>query len=353
MINIYAFIADLHLGTKLPQMDYLKSLDRFFELIKKHDEECHVIFVLGDLFDHRLTIEESKFAAVFLVNLVCNDCGRDGKQHVPIHFIHGTYSHDNEQYEIYLKILELIEGVEIFYTKTACVNDVNGVSVLYLPQEYGNVDYSNFFNNNYDIIIGHGPMSSHTKNPCPSQQSEIMHSVEQLGSISKICVFGHYHGYTDFGNNVFYAGPWLKWKYGEDEPCVFFMCNDDFKVETTINPFAMKYDTIEINSPEELREALSVEITNPHRFIITCQNEELNDYHSIMNAYKKNQYIKYHIISEDPTNEDIKKISTERSVSHILEPVPALISYINDKYNIDASEEIKDYENKINRDKKD
>ena len=48
-----AFIADIRLGTKLPRMDYLKSLDKFLGLIKEHEEACHAIIVLGGLFDHR------------------------------------------------------------------------------------------------------------------------------------------------------------------------------------------------------------------------------------------------------------------------------------------------------------
>ena len=353
MIKIIAFIGDLHLGVKLPQIDYLKSLDKFLGLIKQHKEECHCIFVVGDLFDHKLTIDEAKFASVFLVNLVYNRCGRNGRQHVPVHFIHGTYTHDNEQYEIFMPILSKLQNTDVFYTKTCCSGSLaNGMSVLYLPQEYGNIDYSKAFSKHYDIIVGHGPISSITKEPCKSTQYEILHSAEQLGDISNICVFGHYHGYTDFGNNVYYTGPWLRWKYGEDEPRVFFMCNDNFEVETTPNEYAMKFETFDIYSTEELRKQISVEINNPHRFIIHCNDNELNEYHAIMNAYKNN-FIKYQIISLGSI--DIKQ-QNEQHIDDIngpiVEPIPALVEYIKDKYDVDVTDEIKDYETKINRDKK-
>lgn len=352
MITIYAFIGDLHLGVKLPQMDYLKSLDKFLGLIKDHKEECHCIFVAGDLFDHKLTIEEAKFAALFLVNLVYNNCGRS-RQHVPVHFIHGTYTHDNEQYEIYLPLLEKLTNGEVFYTKTACsVTLHNGTKVLYLPQEYGSIDYSQAFSQSYDLIVGHGPVSSETKAPCKSTQYEILHSAEQLGRISKLCVFGHYHGYTDFGDNVFYTGPWLRWKYGEDEPRVFFFCNDKFEVETYPNEFALEFDTMHVYSPEELRSEVSKEILNPHRFIIHCKNEELMEYHAIMNAYKKNHFLKYQVITDNDDDIKEKDIEKDISVHPIVEPVPALIEYVKDKYSIDVTEEVKDYESKINRDTK-
>ena len=350
---MYAFIGDLHIGVKLPQLDYLKSLDKFFGLIKEHKEECHCIFVVGDLFDHKLTIEEAKFASLFMVNLVCNNCGRNGRQHVPVHFIHGTYTHDNEQYEIFLPMLEKLPNTEIYYTKTASKGVLhNGKTVLYLPQEYGDIDYSTALSSSYDIIVGHGPVSSLTTAPCKSTQYEILHSAEQLGDISKICVFGHFHGYTDFGNNVYYTGPWLRWKYGEDVPRVFFMCNDNFEVETVPNEFALEFETIQIYSPDELRTEVSKNITNPHRFIIHCKKEELVEYHSIMNAYKKNQFLKYQVITDNDTVDD-EVVVNDISSQPIVEPVPALIEYVKDKYDIDVTEEVKDYETKINRDRPD
>lgn len=350
-----AFIADIHLGTKLPQVDYLKSLDKFLSIIKDHEEPCHAIIVLGDLFDHRLSIDEAKFAALFITNLVCNNCGRNGHQHVPVKFIHGTYTHDYDQYGIYLPILDKIPNTDIFYTNEVCRGTLNnGMKILYLPQQYGDVDYSEALSSEYDIIVGHGPMSSETKQPCKSTQYEILHSVEQLGSISKICVFGHYHNYTNFGNNVFYAGSMLRWMYGEDEQKVFFLCSDNFEVETIPNEFALEYKTVEIDSPEKLRSELSKEINNPHRFIITPNdNTELTEYNAIMNAYKKNPNLKYRVMQcNDNNNDDDNKIVDERIISSntIVEPIPALLSYIKEKYDADVTEEIKDYENKINRD---
>lgn len=351
---MYAFLADIHLGTKLSQMDYLKSLDKFLGILKEHKEECHCIFVCGDLFDHRLSIEEARFASIFLLNLVCNNCGRNGRTNVPVHFIHGTYTHDYEQYEIYMPILSKLDNVEVFYTKETCIGKLhNGSRVLYLPQIYGDFDYGPYMNEKYDIIVGHGPLSSLTKNPCKSTGYEIMHSAESLGNISKICVFGHYHGYTDFGKNVFYAGPLLRWRYGEDEPRKFFICNDNFDVELFDNPFAIEYKTIEIDNPETLRDIISEGITTPHRFIIKTTNEDLQTYHAIMSTNKKNQNLRFNIISErkvDDNNETNDVVNTDNDESlKSIGPIPSLISYISDKYNVDTSKEIQEYEDKINR----
>jgi hypothetical protein len=71
-----------------------------------------------------------------------------------------------------------------------------------------------------------------------------------------------------------------------------------------------------------------------------------------MNAYKKNQFLKYQIISEDDDPEDIA-LPEEHTTKPIVEPIPALIEYVKEKYDMDVSEEVKDYESKINRDKTD
>ena len=349
-----AFIGDLHLcAGKLPREDYVKSLDKFLGIIKNHKEKCHGIMLCGDCFDHKLSVDELEFASAMIVNLACNGCGRDGRVHVPVYFIHGTYTHDYDQYNIFLPLLEKIENVKVYYTDKVC-NAIleNGMKVLFLPQEYGNVDYSEWFSKKYDLIVGHGPVSSETKAPCKSTNYEIMHSAEMLGSISKLCVFGHFHGYTDFGNNVFYTGPWLRWKYGEDIDRVFFICNDNFEVETIPNDIALKYETFTVNSPDELRSMVSNDVKNPQRFIIHCKSDELPEYHGIMNAYKKNQYLKYQIISEDEDVDDMA-LPEEHVTKPIVEPIPALIEYVKDKYNVDVSEEVKDYESRINKDKQD
>ena len=323
----------------------------FLECIKKHKEECHAIFVCGDLFDHRLSIDDAKFASVFLINLVCNFCGRNGKEHVPVYFIHGTYTHDQSQYDIFMPMLEKFPNVKVFYIEKALssVTILDGKKILFLPQEYGDVDYTDLFKDTYDIIVGHGPIASETKNPCKSAKYEIIHSADLLGKISKICVFGHYHGYTDFGNNVYYCGPWLQWKYGEDEKKVFFFCNDSYEVETVENPYAMEFKTIEIETPEMLREYMTNEFTSPHRFIINADHSEMEIYRGIINSNKSNM-VRFQL--EEKMDEDDLCLTVDEVADAQMEavqPLPALIIYIKDKYGLDVEKQLHDYESQINK----
>jgi hypothetical protein len=145
----------------------------------------------------------------------------------------------------------------------------------------------------------------------------------------------------------------LRWKYGEDIDRVFFICNDNFEVKTFPNDIALKYETFEVYSPDELRTMVSKEIKNPQRFIIHCKSDELSEYHGIMNAYKKNEYLKYRILSEDDDVEDMALPDShdEYTEKATTEPIPELINYIRDNYNEDVDKEVKDYESRINKEK--
>lgn len=349
---MYAFIGDLHLGVKLSNEDFMNTLHLFLKTIMEHKEPCHAIFVCGDLFDHRLTIEEAQFASQFIVQLVCNHCGKNGTTNVPVYFIHGTYGHDLNQYEIFLPLLQKMDNVQVFYCKQHGSFELrNGVKVLAIPHENGDIDYTEDFNQSYDLIVGHGVVVSNTKNPCKANGG-IIHSSDQLGGISKLCVFGHYHGFTDFGNGVYYTGPWLRWRYGEDEQRVFFFCNDKFEVETIVNPFAMEFKTIEIHNPEELRDVIASDIHTPHRFVIQSSKEDMNIYRGIILATKQNSNIKYQLTEVEELNDNADIIEEDTNVDHTTQPIPALITYIKDKYDMDASDKLSEYEAILNKEKK-
>ena len=360
------FLSDIHLGVKLPNQDFYTSLAVSFDMFKKeaviHGEDCEAIMICGDLFDHALNIDEMINAVGIIMYLSRNNCGcTDEQPHVPVHIIEGTFSHDRNQMKIFEQFLRVLPNINVWYypTKTK-VTLPSGKRVLMLPQEYGNVDYTNTFNDTYDLIIGHGPMSSTSKSVVASHGNEIMHSVETLSKISKLCVFGHYHEYTDFGNGVYYTGSMLRFRYGEDTDKMIFMCDDKFNVITHKNPIAKEFKTIEIHDPEQLRDVLSNDIKTPHRFVIQSNDvEELKTYHAIMNTTKQNTNIKFKVVAieetEDNTimNDDTSESShMEESSNTVVEPVDALIEYISTKYDMDTSKQIHDYVDKINRETK-
>lgn len=323
----------------------------FLECIQKSEEECHAIFVCGDLFERRLNVSDAKFAAVFISRLVYNRSGKNCRN-IPVYFVHGTFSHDQDQYPIFLKMIDKSVLADVFYIEHVCsLTLVDGKKALFLPQEY-DVDYGDLLNDTYDIIVGHGPITSNTKNPCKVANYDTVHSAELLGNISKICVFGHYHGYTDFGNNVFYTGPWLQWKYGEDEPRVFFFCNDNFEHWTVPNPYWMKFETIQIDNPEKLRECLSGNIQNPHRFMIQSKSSDMETFKGIIDSCNSPlvKFVLEEMIDEDDLQLSIDEtMDAQLGMSITTQPIPVLTSYIIDKYGIHPEETLVGYESQINK----
>ena len=348
---MFAFIADVHISNKLNPSDYLNSLAYFLKHIKESDEECHAIFVLGDVFDYRLDVAESKLAAEWLFRLTCNYCGKS-QTHVPCYFIHGTFSHDLDQYDIFLPNLSKIENVYIYYTNQACeMQLMSGHTVLLLPQEY-NKEYSKWFNKKYDIIIGHGVVTSYTAAPCQTKQGDYTFQTDVLSKCSNICVFGHFHEYTDFGKNVFYAGSMLRTKYNEDTPKQFMFCNDKFETHTIVNPYALEFKTIRINTPDQLRDIISTDIKTPHRFIIPG-NENTEEYSAIMSINKNNKFITYKIDNsknmsnvEHTDTTDTIQINKRNCINN---PIPELVSYIKEKDNADVEAQINAYVDEINK----
>ena len=103
-----------------------------------------------------------------------------------------------------------------------------------------------------------------------------------------------------------------------------------------------------------MRDIISQGITTPHRFIIKTNNENVETYHAIMNTNKKNPNIKYKISSEEnddntSTTQPIEMPTESNSDTLVLGPIPSLISYISEKYNIDTSKEIHEYDEKISK----
>ena len=123
----------------------------------------------------------------------------------------------------------------------------------------------------------------------------------------------------------------------------------DYKVTTIKNPFALEYKTIEIHNPEELRDEIAKGIVTPHRFVFTPDTEEdMNTYRSIMNVNLKNSNIKYIVnVKEEPVV-GVKEDPEEKKHTGI-EPISSLIEYIQSKYQVDTTKEIKEYESKINK----
>ena len=176
------------------------------------------------------------------------------KNKIKIRIIYGTESHDSGQYILFKDHLKKKNlDFKIIYTVTE-EELFPGINVLYIPEEYmysKEEHYKDYLyaGKHYNYIFGHGvivegmPMVQFSKSVGKEKKVPYFKSGE-LGSISDICLFNHYHVHSDLGNNVYYIGSLFRDSFGEEEPKVYAII-DGMDVSFIENKKAYLFKTYE------------------------------------------------------------------------------------------------------------
>lgn len=250
-------LADIHIGV----MNYEETYNEYMYLksyIDQHGKFDYAI-IAGDLFDRRLYTNEKvlRIAYLIMILLLVNSS--------KLRIVNGTKSHDNEQYNLFLNMGNLLDGYKqdydfkIIYTveEEELFPDLN---VLYIPEEYiydKRSYYEEFLSNKdkYDYVFGHGVIAEvmtnavrHTKENTTKRKKPPVFTTVELRNICKGKVyFGHYHIHTNIDDKIFYVGSYSRFRFGEEEPKGFYITNykDGEYSETFIeNTHALKYVTL-------------------------------------------------------------------------------------------------------------
>ena len=249
-------IGDIHFGIKDSKRLY-EELSQFKEFILGKDD-LQIVVINGDFFDRKLSIgdPESFYAISFFAELV--KIVKEKK--LIFRMIQGTKSHDLNQLQLF-KHYENDLDMDFRIIETVRTEDISGLNVLYLPEEYPeNSDeyYKDYKTGEYNIILGHGTWDfvaqpgviEHSKLETHSAPvfmwSEWKKSVE-----NGFIVFGHIHGRNTYGKKIFYPGSFTRWNYGErsEKGFVYFeydLENKEYNVEYINNTMAPKYDVISV-----------------------------------------------------------------------------------------------------------
>lgn len=220
-------ISDIHIGAFPIEKLYQEFKYQFLEKVKKMKELDFIIFC-GDLFDHKLFLNEKEsYYAYKMIQELISICKKD----IKIRFVYGTESHECNQYNIFstikdtdIRIIKTVEEEELF----------PDCRVLYLPEEYvydKKEFYKDYFEKEdyYDFIFGHGIIRegmkvAAVKNENSSKTRKKV-PVFSTAEFHKICkgrtFFGHYHIHTKM-DDVFYVGSFSRWKFGEEEEKGFY-----------------------------------------------------------------------------------------------------------------------------------
>ncbi len=217
-------ISDIHIGAIKDTSYVYNTLTDIFDKELKFNH-CDAVIFTGDMFHRSLrSNEEYTSLAVNMMSYLIRLCK---KTKTKIRCVYGTESHECGSYRLFnyhlsgshvdMKVIETVTEEELF----------PNVKVLYIPEEYissKEKHYKKFLysDKSYNYIFGHGvivegmPMVKvvdviNGESRVPTFKSE------ELSSICKLCIFGHYHIYSKIVDNVYYLGSLFRQSFGEEE----------------------------------------------------------------------------------------------------------------------------------------
>ena len=185
-------IADIHFGKINNEEEMYNALKKYFigyaEKIKPE-----LIVICGDSYDSKVFTNSN---ANIYMNKFIKDCIGTGST---IIILEGTEAHDRHQ----INALSHYISDKFFIVNTVTKLNILGLKLLILPEEYVRNEnyYSEYLDDKYDYIFGHG-MSSHVGfSTKTSDEIVIKPYVWKAKELTKICkhytVFGHIHTLSD------------------------------------------------------------------------------------------------------------------------------------------------------------
>lgn len=257
--KIFTVIADIHIGKKHVSADTLKkSLKKYYIEPMKTMKYLDAIFVAGDILDTVLSMN-TDYAEVF--NWLASKLyGIAKTRKCPCIIIKGTRSHDNEQlnnikhYQVNddgvdFRIYENVDVIKLFDER---------FKVLLLPDVKVRhpEDIEKYYNTKYDLVIGHGTISTMQFFVQESENMPTKTYVYNVDKLMSICrgpiIFGHIHQHIRYKEKFFYVGSFDKLERGSDGQNGFLVCgismddSSNYKVEQFVNETASKYYNIEL-----------------------------------------------------------------------------------------------------------
>lgn len=252
-----AMIADVHLGV-LPVKQQMTELGEIFFHDLRQLDALDLIVVLGDVYDRKIYVNDrtTDLAIWFFQELI--QIARE--KHAKVRLIYGTKSHEANQYNLLTQVPTF--GVDIQVIDRAQAEQIDGLQMLYLPEEhlYSKTEYYKELlyecQEKYQYIFGHGVineiMKSDKEDLEKKKESVRLHVPKfTIGDFKQCCdgqvFFGHYHIHSEYDDFVHYVGSYSRWKFGEEEPKGYMISEykkGKYANNFIENPLTPKYHTI-------------------------------------------------------------------------------------------------------------
>lgn len=248
---VAAHAGDIHFGAFEAEQLYRELKKNMIDKLEKLPV-LDVIFIEGDLYHYELSLNSKH--ALYSFKYFDKLIKVAKKKKAKIRVVKGTRSHDHNQLE---NLLAYSDEVDIKVINNVEVEFINGVKILYLPEEYISDPeeyYKEYFSDTYNYIVGHGmfeEVSFHNYNSETNMEAAPVFDSKILSEIADIITFGHIHNAVTF-KNIYYNGSFSRWCHGEEDPKGFFISvfnkiTRRYIVAPVVNDLARKYKTINID----------------------------------------------------------------------------------------------------------
>lgn len=298
-------IADMHWGCTNPEKYYNEMYEFIIKYLDGLDpEDLDILFIAGDIFDSKqyLYSQTMIWFTKFYVDLL-KSCKRLDCQ---IIVIEGTKTHDSMQFSIIKEITDNMIWLErdpymnevdpcnfdvYYYDKVGIhyyqphTDEDYEYKFLMIPEEYvadQEEYYKEYFDNHYDIIIGHGMIDKiwYAKEKKDNKKTGVLSfpvfEVNKFREIGTRTYFGHVHTHKYYGDDTgfTYIGPPSIFEFGKDREVGMIYTEFDhgefIKDELIINKDAPIMDTSILNirqdyTLEELGTQLDIMINTAHK----------------------------------------------------------------------------------------
>lgn len=243
-------IGDIHVDA-VPNEKLFEELSNYFiRYIRKYKDSIDMIAILGDYWDKKIPLNsESAIRGIKFMNNLVSLCE---KNDILIRVIKGTKTHDNNQLENF-RYLEKKTKFRFKIINTVEEEEIDGVSFLYVPEEYMNDQdsyYQEYKEKKYDVMLGHG-----TWDIC-AFQNQIIESERYISGspvfkypewedvIKYNIIFGHIHT-KQRHKKLYYTGSYSRWIFGEEKSKGFIDLTLNLEDETSNVRFITNKDATE------------------------------------------------------------------------------------------------------------
>ena len=217
---IEAHIADIHFGVIDPEVTYWILQKQFVEPLSQM-KVLDIISINGDLFDHKFMANSTAVMyAMYFIQSLIEICKQKNSTLI---LISGTGSHDADQMRLFYPFMKT-PGVDVRIVMQTKFEYVKGKRILCIPELYnkGEEYYKSFLlkSGYYDTCYMHGTYQGAIfgKNEANlNSNREPVFTIDDFICNRGPIISGHNHIYSKYGNDFYYCGSPIRWRFGEEQ----------------------------------------------------------------------------------------------------------------------------------------